>query len=419
MKRLYVFTRNLVAHPLFSGSAIMIFGSNLANFIAYLYHLVIGRLLGPSAYGELSALLSILGLIFASLSFLGLVIVKFVSSAEKNELASIYTWFTKKSVVAGLSIAGFVLLLTPFLSNFLHIKATTFLLIAPILSFSVTSFVYRSFLQGLLRFKEVVVTTNLDIIGRLALGFVFISLGLSSFGAVLGLVFSTMIAFLLLRHYLRDYRLVKVKGDFGQSRKVVRYATPIFFATIATNSMFSTDVILVKHFFSPHDAGIYASVSTLGKIIFFGAGPVGAVMFPMISKRHAKGQGYKKIFFLSLLLTTAIAFGVLFIYWLFPELSIKILYGQEFLEGAPFLLWFGVFITIFTLASLILNYFLSRDKTIVTVAAVVAALAQILGIWIWHSSILEVIKVSIASSMIFLSSLLIYMGYEAKSGSKI
>src|SRR3972149_7822692 len=93
---LKTFGLNLLKHPLFSGSAIMIFGSNLANFVAYLYHLVIGRLLGPAPYGELSAVLSVLGLIFASLNFLGLVIVKFVSSAKKDELVSIYSWFTKK-----------------------------------------------------------------------------------------------------------------------------------------------------------------------------------------------------------------------------------------------------------------------------------------------------------------------------------
>ena len=75
---------NLIKHPLFSGSALMILGSNLANFIAYLYHLIIGRMLGPVAYGELSSVISALALIFISLNFLSLIIVKFVSSAQKN-----------------------------------------------------------------------------------------------------------------------------------------------------------------------------------------------------------------------------------------------------------------------------------------------------------------------------------------------
>ena len=414
---LKTFGLNLLKHPLFSGSAIMIFGSNLANFVAYLYHLVIGRLLGPAPYGELSAVLSVLGLIFASLNFLGLVIVKFVSSAKKDELVSIYSWFTKKSVVAGLGLALLVLILTPFFSNFLHIKTTTFLLTVPILSFSVASFVYRSFLQGLLKFKEVVIAINLDFIFRLALGVLFISLGFSSFGAVLGMVFSMGLSFLFLKYFLREYHAIEKVKPFGRTKEVLKYATPIFFATVATNSMFSSDVVLVKHFFSPHDAGIYASLSTLEKIIFFGAGPVGAVMFPMISKRHSIGAGYKKIFLLSLLLTSLIAFGVLLIYWLAPELSIKILYGNEFIEGAPYLVWIGAFMTLFTLSSLVLNYFLSRNKTTVAITVVISALIQIIGIWLFHETILSVLKVSIVSSSLFLASLLLYFAYEAKNAS--
>ena len=80
--------KGIMAHPLFSGSAIMVFGSNFANFFAYLYHVVIGRLLGPSLYGELAATLSLIGMISASFSFFSLVIVKFVSSAGNWALQS-------------------------------------------------------------------------------------------------------------------------------------------------------------------------------------------------------------------------------------------------------------------------------------------------------------------------------------------
>ena len=55
---------NYVKHPLFSGSAVMIVGTNFANFLAYLYHLVLARMLGPSAYSDLAAALAALSLFF-------------------------------------------------------------------------------------------------------------------------------------------------------------------------------------------------------------------------------------------------------------------------------------------------------------------------------------------------------------------
>ncbi len=407
-----------ITHPLFSGSAVMILGSNFANFIAYLYHLIIGRLLGPISYGELSAIISFLGLILISLNFLGLVVVKFVSSAQHDERIEIYNWISNLAVKSSLILAGLILIATPIFSNFLHIEYLTFILITPILGLSVPSFVYRSFLQGTMKFKEVVTTTNLDLVTRLILGILFVYLGMSTFGAILGIVFSTLLSFFLLRHYLTSYRSTKNVEKFTKSRQVLKYAAPIFLATVGTNSMFSTDVVLVKHFFSSHDAGIYASLSTLGKIIFFGAGPVAAVMFPLISKRYSQGEPYRKIFVLSFLMTLTISLGVLLVYWLWPEVSITLLFGRKFLEGAPYLIWFGLFMTIFTLGSLILNYYLSIERTKTAIIVAIAALIQAVGIWLFHDTILTVIKVSIVSSSFFLVSMLLYFGYAKKGQSR-
>jgi O-antigen/teichoic acid export membrane protein len=175
-----------------------------------------------------------------------------------------------------------------------------------------------------------------------------------------------------------------------------------------------SDVVLVKHFFEPHLAGIYASLSTMGKIIFYGAAPISAVMFPLVSKVQARGGNYRKVFFLSMLLTSAMVFFLIFVYWLFPELVLQILYGDKFLEGAPYLVWFGIFIGLFALVSLLLNYFLSKGTTRVVYFALLAAVGQIIGIYFFHQDLIQVISVSIWISLILLLSLLIYFGYEAR-----
>ncbi len=75
--------KQLITNPLFSGSAIMIFGSNFVSFINYLFHLVMGRMLGPASYGELAALIALIGLLGMIPASMSLVIVKYVSSAKK------------------------------------------------------------------------------------------------------------------------------------------------------------------------------------------------------------------------------------------------------------------------------------------------------------------------------------------------
>jgi len=399
-------------HPLFSGSMVMIVGSNFANFVAYIYHLVVGRLLGPSAYGELSTVISLLGLIFAAFTFFGLVIVKFVSSAEKNDYATILSWFVKKAAKFGVVMSLAMFLLSPVLSKFLHINILIFIILSAVFYFGVLGFVYRSFMQGILSFREVVIANNLDVGSRLILGLIFIYLGWSVAGAVFGIVLAIFISYLYLRRYVLKYHKEKVPKEFKEVQKVFRYTIPIVVASFATNSLFATDVILVKHYFSAHDAGIYASLSTLGKIIFYGAGPVGAVMFPMVSRRYSQKKTYTKIFFLALLLTSGISLFVIAIYKFFPILSIKILYGNSFTEGARYLFWFGVFMTVFTIASLVINLFLSIEKTKVVFVVVAAAMLQIIGILIFHKTILDVIFVSITASSLMLVVLLLYFAYD-------
>lgn len=205
------------------------------------------------------------------------------------------------------------------------------------------------------------------------------------------------------------------KVELPDRKRILAYAFPIFLVSLANNSLITTDLLLVKHFFDARSAGLYAAMSNLGKIIFYGAAPVGAVMFPLISKRHSQGQGFKKIFVYSLLLTAVIALGVLFIYWLFPDIAINILYGDKYLEVDKYLLPFGIVITLFTISSLLVNYFLSKEQTLVAYFVLIAAVLQIAGIWFYHGSILSIIYVSLVVVSILLGFLLIYFAYESRT----
>lgn len=397
----------------------MVVGSNLGNFFAYLFHLVIGRMLGPSGYGELASILSLVGLFSITFGFLGLVIVKFVSGMEEKEIPSFYSWVTKRALVAALTVSLVLFLGSGYLSSFLNASSASVLLSVPLLFLLFLGFIYTSFLQGLLRFGRLVISTNVSLLGRLILGFLFVYLGFSVFGALLGVVISSFLGLIITIYFLKDYWGRKEnKFTFRKSKEVFTYAIPIFIMTMATNSIYMSDVILVKHFFSSHLAGIYASLSTLGKIVFYGTTPIISVMFPLVSKSHAKGGNYKKVFFLSLLLTSGLIFFLILLYWLFPTLVLQMLYGNKFLEGTPYLVWFGVFIGLFTLSSLFLNYFLSKGTTRVVYLGLVAAILQIVGIYLFHNNLLQVISVSIWISLVLLVSLLIYFGYDSFPAKK-
>jgi len=407
------YARKVITNPLFSGSAIMVLGSNIANFFSYGYHFIVGRLLSPAEYGELGALISFLGLLVTALSFLGLVIVKFVSSARDSELNGVFGWFQSIGIKFGIAVSLLVIVLSPFISSFLHIDLPEILILSPIFLVATANFVYKSFLQGQLKFHKVVISTNFEIISKLLLSVVVILLGYSVFGAISAFLFAGLLNFLLLRRYVSVFRVGKIKHVFSKHREVFVYTVPIFIASFFSYALISLDVILVKHYFPSEEAGTYTVLSTLGRIIFFAVAPISSVMFPIISKRNASGKGYRSIFKLSMIMSSVVILGILVLYKFLPFLVVGVLYGSNrYLDAYGLLPWTGLFIGFYTLASQIISYYLSLGTTKIVILVPITLFAQVIGIILYHDTLFSVILVSIVVTAAFLATALGRLVYD-------
>lgn len=407
--------KRIISHPLFSGSLVMIIGSNITNAINYIYHLIMGRLLGPANYGELVALISLSGFVAILPSALNLPIVKYVSSLhDDKEIADLSIWFQKRAFIFSIALFVLISISSFFIGSFLKIDSPVLIIFSGIgLIFSLPSVFNRSIMQGLLRFKNLVISNLVENSGKLLIGIGLVLAGFSVKGVVWGIAISGFLGWFLVRYFILDY-LSKGKDIEINVKPMFLYALPVFIQLVSTTSLYSTDLVLVKHFFSPHDAGIYAALSTLGKIIFFGAGPISSVMFPIVAKRHFNGEDHRKVFIFSLLATCLLSLLILSIYWLVPKAAINLLYGPSYLQAADLLVYFGSFVALFTISSLFINYYLSLGQTKVVIFPLISAVLQIIGIWIYHTSLLSVVIVSTISASLLLMSLFVYFIYETK-----
>ncbi len=416
--KLYFFTKDVLSNPLFSGTAIMIVGSNASNLLAYIYHFVFGRILGPESYGELAVSISLIGMLGAIYGFIGTVIVKFASASGEEDLPGLFQWFKRKTIVAAVGVGIVLLLLAHLISSFLHLDKNIVLLMSPIVMLSLISYVYRAFIQGLMKFLPFVLSTFSEMAARLILGLMFVYLGWNVMGAMVGILLSGFLGIYIAYYPLAEIRKQKEITPFAHSKKIVIFAVPILISSVAHFSFISTDLLLVKHFFSATDAGLYAALATLSKIIFYGTAPVATVMFPIVSKKFSRGEKYLKVFMLSVLLTVAISGSVLLLYYFFPEIPLRSLFGDTYISAASELPLFGLFISVFTLASLFANYFLSREKTHVAYLMAAAALFQGIGIWLFHNSITQVITTSLAAATLLLIGLILYFIHEIRNTKK-
>lgn len=407
------FIKNIIANPLFSGSAVLIIGSNIANLFNYIYHVIMGRLLGPISYGELVSLLSLIGLVSIIPTSFNLVIVKYVSSSpSRQEITDLISWFSKKVLLTSIALCLFLLILSPVVASFLNLNNYLLVtLVAITVLFTLPAMFNRSVLQGLLRFKQMVISILTENLTRLVFGILLVYLGFSVGGAISALVAAGFVGWMLSRNAISDYFKKDIKGSLPL-KSFFSYSISVVIQSFAMISLYSTDLILVKHFFSSYDAGIYASLSTLGKIIFFGTGPIGAVMFPLVSRKQTIGKNYHKIFNISLSLTLGLSLTILVVYWLAPQLVIMILYGPQYQGGANLLVWFGIFMTIYTLDALFITFNLSMERTKVVILPLLAAIIQVLSIWFYHPNLMSVILISAMVSSLLLVLLLIYSSYE-------
>lgn len=393
----------MVKHPFFSGSLIMVLGTNGANAINYIYHMVMGRILGPSDYGVLAALISLITILSILPQSFSLVIVKFVSAAKNKEnIKALYNFLNKKIYFFSLGLSLTILIFSSYVSTFLNIKETLIYLAVISFFFFIPSAFYRSILQGTLNFKDLVVSIFSDTLTKLILGLVLVLMGFEVFGAMVGLVLAVLTGWALAYYFIKDIRKIRNSSESFNIKPIISYSVPVFLQFITLTSFYSSDLLLVKHFFNNFEAGIYAAVSSLGKIIFFAAAPVTSVMFPIISMKNSKNEKFMKIFFLTILITFGISLVILVIYYLFPSLAIALLYGKAYIKGTTILFPYALFITILSLAWVIINFNLSLGKTKTVIIPCAGALFQIILILYFHNNLMQIVMVSLLVSSIML-----------------
>jgi len=417
MKRFWQIVKDLIKNRLVADSLVVLGGGMVANLINYLYHLSMGRMLGPGDYGVMASLISVIYLGGIPLSVLSLVMVKYISTFRgKKQMLMVnffYRWIIKKVIYFGVIGLIVFLFFVPLMARFLHLNSYQLLIIVGLTSFlSLFPTVTSAMLQGFLRFNWNTLVGLATALTKLILAIIFVCLGLKIPGALLAILLSTGIGYLISIFFVRELTKSKfstnaMKIDFDGSG-VLSFALPTFLSISAFTSLYTTDVILARHFLSAREAGFYAALATLGKIVFFASSPVITVMFPMVSERHALGGGYLTLLKFSLMIVLLISAGVSFIYLFFPKLMILALYGREYLSASPHLKFFAVFLSLYSLSFLLVNFYLSIREVRVVVLPVIAAILQIVLIILFHQNLAQVVWISIITLGLLLLSLLLY-----------
>ncbi len=397
---------------LLKGSLIVLFASTLANFASYLFHLFMGRWLGPAGYGLLESLISLTYFLGVPVTVLNLVMVKFISQeSNRKRVAEFVKGASKRIALVG--IAGLVVFLSffPWLKNLIRIDSFLLIFGIGILGYlGLILMICSAALQGIMDFVKLSLLGVFAPWAKLLLAAVFVIGGFGVSGAIGGMMAASFISLILGYAFLkRSLPLAKVETKAAKKifQGIGRYSLAIFISTLSLTSFYTVDIILARYFLPSVLAGQYALLSILGKIIFFASSPVTTVMFPMVSERKANGKNYRELLGWSLFLVTVISAAISTLYFIFPSSVMKI-FGAQYLAATASLGYFAVFISLYSLASILINFFLSISATSVVYWPAILAVLQVLFIKIYHRNLNEIIFVNIGIMTLLLAGLLLY-----------
>lgn len=399
--------RHISKSPLLKGGILIFISNNVVSFGNFLYNLFMGRLLTPEKFGDLGAIFSLLVLLGVPLSILHLVVVKISSSywgaREKGKILSFMSFLTPKLFIISTMVTLFFLLINNLLGQFLKLNDYTALFIFALfflLSAPITA--NKAVLHGTLSFSFITLNGVVEVFLKNAVSLLLVVLNFGLSGALLGPLLGGLAGYILTLFELR-FILGNGKAD---TIKITSFRTfqafmPIVLATISLTVFLTVDMILVRHFFSAAQAGEYAALSTVGKIIFYAVGPVITVMFPVISSRVKNGLSYILPLFGALVFALGLSMVMISAYFIFPKFIISILYGNKYLTVIPYMGLFSLFITIYTVNSILTHFLLSVSYFRPIYFLFPISLIQGLLIFIIHDTFWNIIWVNIAVSLIY------------------
>jgi len=393
-----------------TGSALLLVSMTVVNAGNYLFNLILGRWLGPVAFADLSLMVTILLMVTLITSTFQTTAAKFAAvysaSGDLPRLAGLRRWAGRWAW--GLGVA-FLLVMTvgaPFLQEFFHTQSIwPFVILAVVMPLYLVMGIDRGLLQGQTRFGLLALSYQAEMWVRLVVALALVAMGWAVNGAVAGLSLSLVAAWLVAFRVRRGLPQLSYFEPVAR-KKVTLFMVPTGAALIGQILINNSDILIVKHFFPTQAAGEYAALALIGRVVFFATWSVVAVMFPLVAQKYQKGEAHRHLLLLSLGLVGVVSVGIIGATVIVPEFIVGVLFGKAYLAIAPLLWLYAIATMLFALSNVIVNYRLSLDNSVGSYLAVIGGAAQVIGLWLFHTSLRQVVLVQIYIMTILLIILL-------------
>lgn len=356
----------------------------VGNVCNYLFQFTMSRALPAGDFGALNAVLAVATILLTPASVVMMAVSRSVAERKARGEAETVGPFTvgvlRWALLFAAAAAAMMAVASPWIAGYLVLSDPWPVLLAGlIVGVGLIVPVNLGVFQGLQSFAAFGILLGLSGVLRLAAGIVLVSIGAGLLGALGASVVSSALilagSLALLASRLRNSGAARTKAPplpAGRLRSVVPVAAGMLLFSILTN----LDMILVKHFFGPEEAGRYAGAAILGRALLYLPTAIAMALYPMVAEAETLQGDSRVILRRGLRLTAFLTAAALVPYVLFPDLLLRILLGPAFVSAAPLVRLFGLAMAPFTLVFVLLNFQLARRRAAFLVPFVLACLVE-------------------------------------------
>jgi O-antigen/teichoic acid export membrane protein len=380
-------------------------GGIAGGILGYVYQVLMGRMLSTQEYGLFSAMMALFTVFAAPLGTLMMVISRRVSEyrarQDSGSVTHFYYSINIRTAVVGALILSVSLFFAPQIQSYL--KAPSVIpvcLLVALLFLTFLPIINNAFLQGLQSFAWLSASGSLGVLLKIIFSVALVRLGYGVAGALGGTILASLAICLITYGALYD-TLAEGQGKPFQTTHVsFKSALPVLVTNAAFAAMTQLDMVLVNYYFPPHEAGLYAAASILGKAVMYLPGGIAMALFPMVAENHARDESSAHLLFQSVGLTALLCGAGAIFYFLFGEWIIVLLYGESYQGAGDVLKLFGFAIFPMALVMVAVNFYIAEGRVLFAYLFVFVAPLQLTAFYFYHESLQMVVAVMGASGLI-------------------
>lgn len=364
-----------------SGKAAGLAAATLANnALQLVFTVIFTRVLGPTDYGTLAALVSAFLILYVTGQAVQVAAAREAALDRLGHAeilrATLRSWI-QRLLVALVAVTAVSIVLRAQLAALMGVDEAPWAAAAipPMGVLWMLLCLQRGAFQGLRTYRPVAISIVGEAAGRLVCSLVLVAAGLGVAGALLGAPLAFVLVALWLERELhrRIGPLNVVDAPLRTLRSLVGDGWVAILGLLLLASLQNIDVIVAKHTLDGDEAGSYAAAAVAAKAIVWVAIGVGLHLLPEATRRAAAGLDPRPVLLRALGIVGVVAAPALLIFAVAPRLLLRVAFGPELTRASDALLPLGAAMTLLAVAYLTVQYMLALGETrFLWVLAVVA-----------------------------------------------